>query len=113
MVAMHEQQDLLFTFTILPLGAGDDISLPVSETVAALEDSDLNYQVTGSCTLIEGKWPVVMPVIENALHELSRKYPRVYANIAVDYHRGREGRLTRSVERVEEQLGQALRRSPS
>jgi uncharacterized protein YqgV (UPF0045/DUF77 family) len=62
--------------------------------------------------LIEGKWYEVMPVIESALHDLSRKHPRVYANITIDYHRGREGRLTRSVERVEEHLGQPLRDSP-
>jgi len=109
---MHEQQDLLFTYTVLPMGSGDDISLPVSETIAALEKSDLDYQVTGSCTLIEGKWHDVMPVIESAVHELSRKHPRVYANVTIDYHRGREGRLTRSVERVEEQLGKSLRSSP-
>lgn len=61
---MHEQQDLLFTLTGLPLGSGDDISLPVSETVAALEKNHLNYQINGSCTLIEGKWDRMMPVIE-------------------------------------------------
>lgn len=109
---MHKQRDLLFSYTILPMGSGDDISLPVSETVSLLQNSGLDHQVTGSCTLIEGKWDEVMPVIEATFHELSEKYPRVYANVTIDYHRGREGRLSSSVGRVEEHLDESVRSSP-
>ncbi len=101
-------QDMLFTMTILPLGSGDTISEPVSETVATLQASRLPYQLTSTCTLIEGKWQDVMPVIRRCIDQLMENHPRVYANITVDYHADRTNRLKKSIARVEEHLDQPV-----
>lgn len=109
---MHEKEPMLFSFTVFPLGAGDDLSEPVSVAIRNIADSGLDYQVTGSCTLIEGTWNEVMPVLEHCVHELTERHPRVYADISVDFHRGSSDRLKGSVADVERLLDRSLRSSP-
>lgn len=102
---MHERQPMLFSFTVFPVGDAPDLSAPVADAVARIEESGLDYQVTGSSTLVEGTWDRVMPVLEECLHHLTEEYERVYADITVDFHEGREGRIRGSVEEVEDALG--------
>lgn len=109
---MHNEQPMLFTYTIIPLGAGDDISGPVAGTVSTLQESGLPHQVTGASTLIEGKWSEVIPVIERSIHELTEKHPRVYATVTLDFHAGREDRLRSSIERVQRHLHEPVRSAP-
>jgi uncharacterized protein (TIGR00106 family) len=109
---MHDDSTMLFTYTVIPLGAGDDISSPVAETVSMLQDSGLPHQVTGASTLIEGRWSEVIPVIERSIHELTEKHPRVYATVTLDFHAEREDRLRSSIERVQRHLHQPVRSAP-
>ncbi len=109
---MHEKGDMLFSFTVFPIGAGADVAGPVSEAVGLIADSGLAYQVTGASTLIEGRWTDVMPVIERCMHELTEKHDRVYASITVDYHAGETGRLKASVEAVEQALQRKVKAAP-
>jgi uncharacterized protein YqgV (UPF0045/DUF77 family) len=109
---MHDEHTMLFTYTVIPLGAGDDISGPVAESVATLQESGLPHQVTGASTLIEGRWSDVMPVIERSLHELTERHPRVYATVTLDFHAGREDRLRSSIERVQRHLREPVRSAP-
>lgn len=105
---MHERQPMLFSFTVFPVGEDADVAGPVSEAVELIEESGLEYQVTGTSTLVEGTWDRVMPVLEECLHRLTEEHERVYADITVDFHEGREGRIRGSVEEVEEELGLSL-----
>ncbi len=109
---MHNEGKMLFSFAIFPVGAGDDVSGPVSEAIRQIADSGLDYQVTGSCTLIEGTWNEVMPVIERCVHQLTEGHPRVYANISIDHHRGAAGRLAGSIADVEKALDTEVRSAP-
>lgn len=102
---MHESQPMLFSFTVFPVGDAPDVAGPVADAVALIEESGLDYQVTGSSTLVEGTWDRVMPVLEECIHRLTEEHDRVYADVTVDYHRGEEGRIRGSVEEVEETLG--------
>lgn len=54
----------------------------------------------------------MMPVIEDCLHKLTEEHPRVYANIAVDYHGERSNRLRDSIARVQEYLEEPVRSAP-
>lgn len=107
---MHESEEMLFTFTVIPASGGDEIVEPVSRAVEAIAESGLDYQVTGSCTLVEGTWDEVMPVFEECVHELTEEFDRAYASITVDHHRGESGRLRSSVDAVEETLDRPVAR---
>lgn len=103
--AHHSSQpNLVFSVTILPVGSGDDIDRAVSDTVATLRERGLTYQVTGTCTLVEGPWHEVMPALERSILDLAERHPRVHASIAVDYHGDRTDRLKTSVTPVEAPL---------
>ena len=109
---MHKSANMLFSITVFPIGSGEDISAPVSDVIAKIADSGLPYQVTGSSTLVEGKWTEVMPIIEKCVHDLTKEHSRVYANIDIDFHGGAGGRLKTSVEAVEQELDRELQKRP-
>lgn len=109
---MHKSADMLFSITVFPIGSGEDIAGPVSDVIARIADSGLPYQVTGSSTLVEGKWSEVVPIIEKCVHDLTEEHERVYADIAVDFHGGAGGRLKSSVETVERALDRKLQTQP-
>lgn len=109
---MHNEEPLLFSFTVFPLGAGDDVSVPVSRAVEIIAESGLDYQVTGASTLVEGAWDEVMPLLERCYHELTHEHERVYADISVEFHAGASGRLAGSVDTVEDVLEREVKRTP-
>lgn len=109
---MHKQEEMLFSFTLLPLGSGEHVAEPISEAVELIAASDLPYQVTGASTLIEGTWDQVMPLIERCIHEMTERHGRVYANLTIDHHAGASGRLKSSVEEVEKVLDHQVKKTP-
>ncbi len=103
---------MLFNFTIIPIGADDELTEPVAAAVRRIADSGLAYQLTSTSTVVEGEWNQVMPVLESCIHELAGQYPRVYASITVDHHPGRTNRIREAVRNVEQALDKDLRTEP-
>ncbi|MEN8145713.1 MAG: thiamine-binding protein [Gemmatimonadota bacterium] len=104
--------NMLFTFTVFPIGGGSEVTGPVSQAIESIAESGLDYQVTGGCTLVEGAWEEVVPVLGQCLRDLAEDHDRVWASITMDYHGGRAGRLKSSVGEVEEALHHSVRYSP-
>lgn len=102
---MLDDEPMLFSLTVVPVGSGAELAGPVAEAVRLIDASGLPYQVTGTSTVIEGAWDEVMPVLREAVQGLAEDHERVYAQISVDYHGGRTGRIEGAVADVERELG--------
>ncbi|MBA4159443.1 MAG: thiamine-binding protein [Gemmatimonadetes bacterium] len=103
---------MLFTFTIFPIGSGDDLVEPVARAVEKIAAQGLRHQVTGSATLVEGEWDAVMPVLEACFKELTDRHSRVYAQITVDHHEGSDDRIRGAVAAIQANTSATVRTSP-
>jgi uncharacterized protein (TIGR00106 family) len=99
---------MLFSVSMVPVGAGSSLASPVAEAVYAFDRAGLTYEVNGMSTVIEGDWEVVMPVIRAAERRLRQGHERVLVQISVDDREGAHHRLQGAVEDVERELGHAV-----
>lgn len=98
---------MLFSLTMYPVGGTDSLVDPISEVVAEIDRSALEYEVTGMNTVIEGEFDEVLPVVRRAHEKLREEYPRVFTLLAIDDHAGGSGRMTGAVRDVEEKVGRS------
>lgn len=99
---------MLFSVSMFPIGAGDNLSHPVAEVVDEIDRAGLTYQVSAMDTVIEGDWDTVMPVIRRAYNHMAAAHERVYLTIAVDEHRRAKSRLKGAVADVARELGRPV-----
>lgn len=109
---MRRDERMLFSFTIFPIGMGSDVAEPVARAIRGIAESGLDYQVTGTNTVVEGTWDEVVPLLRDAIDRVTEEAPRVWAGITVDYHAHRSGRLKSSVDEVAEALHEPVRTAP-
>lgn len=100
---------MLVEFRILPVGAGEETKELVAKTVAIIEKSELDYQLTAMGTLLEGQWEEVMFVIQKCHEEIKKFAERVVTEIVIDERKGMNGRLKGNVLEVEYVLGKNLK----
>jgi uncharacterized protein (TIGR00106 family) len=101
---------MLVELSILPLGSGAQIKVPIAQVVDMIDKSGLPYQLTATSTIIEGEWDRVMPVVKQCLDNVRRTAPRVVATLKVDDEQGASGQLEANVRDIEELIG---KRGPS
>lgn len=101
---------MLFSVSMFPIGAGDDLSHPVAEVIDEIGHAHLPYQVSAMNTIIEGEWDEVMPVIRKAHKRLVEENDRVYLTITIDEHGHGKSRLKGAIADVDRELGQAVPR---
>jgi len=98
-------------FSIVPIGAGQELKQQISEIVRVVDRSGLPYRLTAMGTEVEGDWDEVLPVIRKA-HDTGRSFTgRVLTHIIVDDREGLSGRLKGKVQDVAAILGKMPERS--
>lgn len=100
---------MLVEFRILPVGTGEETKELVAKTVAIIEKSELDYQLTAMGTLLEGQWEEVMFVIQKCHEEVKKFAERVVTEIVIDERKGMNGRLKGNVLEVEYVSGKNLK----
>lgn len=100
---------MLVEFRILPVGSGEETKELVAKTVAIIEKSELDYQLTAMGTLLEGQWEEVMFVIQKCHDEVKKFAERVVTEIVIDDRKDLNGRLKGNVLEVEYVLGKNLK----
>lgn len=100
---------MLVEFRILPVGTGEETKELVAKTVAIIEKSELDYQLTAMGTLLEGQWEEVMFVIQKCHEEVKKFAERVVTEIVIDERKGMNGRLKGNVLEVEYVSGRNLK----
>lgn len=101
---------MLFSLSMFPIGAGESLVDPVSLVVDEIDNAGLDYEVTGTDTVIEGEWDEVLPVISRARERLREEHDRVFMLLTVDDRAGSTDRLQGAVDDVQDRLGRPLSR---
>ncbi|MGC9529151.1 MAG: MTH1187 family thiamine-binding protein [Candidatus Bipolaricaulaceae bacterium] len=94
-------------FSIVPLGAGESLSSPVSECVRLVEESGLPYQLTPMGTIVEGGWEEAMAVVARCHRRMRAKFSRVLTTVRIDDRDAPPGRLRSKVNSVKDKLAQS------
>jgi uncharacterized protein (TIGR00106 family) len=101
---------MLASFSIVPVGSGEELKTAVAEAVDIVDQSGLPYVVGAMNTTVEGEEQEVMSLILACHHAVRRKVRRVLTTITIDDREGAEKRLSGKVDDVEKVLGRRLSR---
>jgi len=101
---------VLLEFSMSPLGKGESVGKYVARSIDVIDRSGLDYRLNPMGTVLEGSWDQVFAVVKACFEEMRQECDRVTAVIKVDYRRGKTGRLTSKVTRVEGLLGKKIRK---
>ena len=101
---------VLLEFSMSPLGKGESVGKYVARSIDIVDKSGLDYRLNPMGTVLEGSWDQVFSVVKACFEEMSQECDRVTAVIKVDYRRGKSGRLTSKLTRVEKLLGKKIRK---
>jgi uncharacterized protein (TIGR00106 family) len=93
-----------------PSVQGESKSQYVARIIDIIDKSGLSYQLTPMGTIIEGEWDEVMAVVTDCFKALAADFPRVNAQIKVDYRAGTTSRIKSKVDAIEARLGRKLSR---
>jgi uncharacterized protein (TIGR00106 family) len=100
----EDNMSVIVELSIFPLDKGTSLSPYVSRALKVIRESGLPYRLGPMGTCIEGEWEKVMEVVTQCFTELSRDSERLSINMKCDYQAGRDGRLERKVQSVEEKM---------
>ncbi len=101
---------MLAEFSVVPIGKGVSISPIIARVLKIVAESGMTYKANPMGTVIEGEWDAVMDVIKRCHGEVMTDAERVLTSITIDDRKGREQRIEKKLESVEQKLGKKLNR---
>lgn len=101
---------MLASFSVVPVGAGDELKAYVAEILDIIDKSGLPYKLGAMQTTVEGPEEMVMALIMQCHHHMLAKTRRVLTHISIDDRVDAKGRLEGKVADVEKALGRELSR---
>ncbi len=99
---------MVVSFSVVPIGVGEELKELIAEALAVVEKSGLPYKLGAMQTTIEGERDQVMAVVMDCHQRMLELAPRVLTHIAIDDRKSATGRLEGKVRDVEEVLGRKL-----
>ena len=100
---------MLASFSIVPLGTGEDMREEIARVLDLVDKSGLNYRAGAMQTTVEGKADEVMGLITQCHALMKSIAARVITSIMIDDRGDETGGLEEKVKEVEEILGRDLR----
>lgn len=82
---------------------------PLASVLKRVDDSGLEYRLGSMCTVIEGPWERILPLIEWCHREMLKKHSRVITTIKIDDRRGAKDRIRGKVRSVIRSAGRKLK----
>lgn len=101
---------MIASFSIVPIGTGEELKEKLAEIVPIIERSGLQYVMGAMQTTVEGDSQKVLEVIMACHGHMRTVAPRVLTHITIDDREGAVGRLQGKVSDVEGVLGRKVRR---
>ena len=101
---------MLASFSIVPVGTGEELKADVAAVLELIDRSGLPYQLGAMQTTVEGDEEKVMALIMACHHKMRERASRVLTHITIDDRAGAAGRLSGKVKDVETVLGRELSR---
>ena len=101
---------MLVEFSVVPVGKGVSISPQIAEVLRIVVASGVSYKVNPMGTVIEGDWDAVMAVIKKCHDVVMKNAERALTTITIDDRKGKELRIEKKLESVEQKLGMKLKK---
>lgn len=101
---------MLVEFSVVPVGAGVSISPQIAKVLKIVADSGVSYKANPMGTVLEGEWDTVMSVVKQCHDTLMKDAERVLTSITIDDRKGKEQRIEKKLESVEQKLGMKLKK---
>jgi uncharacterized protein (TIGR00106 family) len=99
---------MIASFSVVPIGAGEELKEKIAELVPVLEKSGLKFAMGAMQTTLEGDTEKVMETIM-ACHRVAKSgASRVLTHITIDDREGAVDRLAGKVRDVEITLGRSV-----
>lgn len=99
---------ILAEFSMSPMDKGESVSEYVARSLGIVAESGVAYRLGPMGTCLEGEWDEVMGVIRQCYERMSQDCGRITCSIKLDIRKGKQGRLTAKIEKVERLLGRKL-----
>lgn len=106
----EKEDEMLFEFSIVPLGKGSSIGEELSRVLGIVDASGLPYKANPMGTVVEGGWGDVMKLIKQCHESVMKEGQRVITTISIDDRKGKRNRLEEKVKSVEKRLGKKLKK---
>jgi uncharacterized protein (TIGR00106 family) len=100
---------MLVQFSVVPVGKGVSISPQIAEALKIVVASGVNYKANPIGTVLEGDWDTVMAVIKKCHQAVMKDGERALTTITIDDRKGKEDRIEKKLESVEQKLGMKLK----
>ena len=101
---------ILVEFSIVPLGKGASVSPVVARVLRIVAASGISYKANPMGTVLEGEWDQVMAIIKECHREVMKDADRAVTSIKIDDRKGKEARIEKKLESVEQKLGMKLQK---
>ena len=101
---------MLASFSIVPVGAGEELKEHIAAILDIIDKSGLTYKLGAMQTTVEGDDSEVMALILQCHRHMRKRAKRVLTHITLDDREGATGRLEGKVADVEKALGRKLSR---
>jgi uncharacterized protein (TIGR00106 family) len=101
---------ILVEFSILPVGKGVSVSPMVARVLKIVAGSGISYKANPMGTVLEGEWDRVMGIIKECHQEVMKDADRAITSITIDDRKGKEERIEKKLESVEQKLGMKLQK---
>jgi uncharacterized protein (TIGR00106 family) len=100
---------VLLDFSMTPLGKGESVSPYVARCLEVVSASGLDYRLHAMGTTIEGELDDVLAVLRRCFAALEPDCDRISCSVKIDYRKGRAGRLTEKVRKVQSLVDRPLK----
>lgn len=99
---------VLLEFSMFPTDKGESVSTYVSQVIAMIRASGVDYQLTPMGTIIEtDDLATALGIVELAQQILDAEgCNRIYSSLKLDIRKGSRGRLKGKLESVREKIGE-------
>ncbi|MGE5172396.1 MAG: MTH1187 family thiamine-binding protein [Betaproteobacteria bacterium] len=100
---------MLVEFSVVPVGIGVSISPQIAKVLKIVAESGIQYKANPMGTVLEGDWDAVMTVVRKCHDAVMKDSERALTTITIDDRKGKEARIEKKLESVEQKLGMKLK----
>jgi uncharacterized protein (TIGR00106 family) len=100
---------MLVEFSVVPVGAGVSISPQIAKVLKIVAESGVSYKANPMGTVLEGDWDAVMAVVRKCHDAVMKDSERALTTLTIDDRKGKEARIQKKLESVEQKLGMKLK----
>jgi uncharacterized protein (TIGR00106 family) len=102
------RMSVMVEFSVVPVGKGVSLSPMIARVLQIVVKSGIRYKANPMGTVLEGSWEEVMGVIKKCHDEVMKDAERAVTSIKIDDRKGKDARIEKKLESVEQKLGMKL-----